>query len=809
VAPTIADGVYDYNGKLTVNQTAEAISVLESWGMKNHLTGIPVADDGGLVVKSDRVTFPTTTYVANFGFGAGRGTVSSPLTAAQEPVTGWQSYFHAWTSDNGGTANDMDDDGSASSDLRAMFAATYYNQRLTSDKESYEWYPLLASAEPIPLTSKGGTEDSTLAASKFYRFKVNFGGNYKYSTLSSTYSSYNGQAIALDDYLTPVKAMLQNGWYRKADMAKQFAGVTSYLADYGANPATADWSQVGFQTNADKGSVDVEFVNAKSAFNAKYAISDTLYSPFPAAWLASVGAANAFKIGTSTTNFYNNVDNLISTGIYAPEYWESGKAIVFKKNPTFIEASSYHYDGYKEEIIASTDSTPADTAAFAKWQAGSLDYTGVPSDNISQYVNDSHTLHTLGSVVENIQIDSCTADEWQKYYGPNGTVYPHKADYKDYTVKPILSNDTFLDGLYFAMNRQDFANSQGSNPAQAYLSDAYIVDNATGLAYRKTAAGKSVIADRSPATFGYNQELAIQLFKKAATDEIAAGHYKLGDSITLTIEWRTAGEMKLISSYFKSYIETAWNKAATGLGLTINNVNPSTDYRVAYYDMLQGQCDAMFGAIQGSALDPLNFMDTLCTDGRDLTLSRGADTSIPDSSIVFDGKYWSYDALYSSTQGATIVQQGKEAPALSASTVAPSYNPTDKTLTLKYNYVVSDQLTDFEIAQVYVDMTDATGGSVYDFEGYYDTTGGSIDLGTNGTYSDGTPDVNGAVMALDGKGVMTITLDLSNYVGDSRFDPTGKTIWFQLKWTAVLSGTALSGKVSYSSYAAPAFFGRA
>jgi hypothetical protein len=814
VPATVADGVFNYSGKLSNDQTAQAIAALEDWGMRNHVSGIPVSDDGGLIVKADRVTFPTNTYVANFGFGAGRGTITSSMDTTHEPVTDWKDYFHSWSGSDGGTANDMDDTGSWSSDLRSFITASYYNQRLTADKENYEWYPLLASEEPIPLKAKGGEADKTLTSSKYYRFKVHTGGDYKYSTLSKTYSKYNGQEIALDDYVEPVRAMLQNGWYRKADMAKQFAGVSTYLTAYGNNPATADWAQVGFQANATENSIDVEFVSAKTAFNAKYAISDSLYSPFPKAWLDEVGAKNAFKMGSNTSDFYANMDNMISTGVYNGEYWESGKTIVFKKNPLYIEANDYHYAGYKYEI---NNSDTATNDQFARWQDGYLDEDGVPSANVAEYATDPHTLHTLGATVENIQVNSCTAEEWQKYYGPNGTVKKHDATYTGYKLKPILSNDDFLDGVYFSINRTAYANAFGTNPAQAYLSNAYVVDNTTGLAYRNTDAGKNVIAGRSPSTYGYNEETAIQLFKKAAKAEIAAGNYKKGDTITLTIQWRSESEMKLHSPYFKYDIETAWNKSGTGLYLTIDNVTPSsTDYTVPYYNLMHGEADMMYGAIEGSVLDPLIFMDTLITDGRDLTLSRGADSSLVDPTIIFDNHYWSYDALWSATQGPTIVDKGAEGKAISKSDAEPTYNATTKTLTLNLSYIVSDKLTDFAVKNFYVDMTDGkTGGKVYDYEGYYDETGGKIDLGTNGTYDDGEADTNGVVLTPDGNGKMVLTLDLTNYVGNSRFntasstgDETGdpKTIWFDFVYTAKADGQEVQGEISYASVAAKTFF---
>ena len=131
--------------------------------------------------------------------------------------------------------------------------------------------------------------------------------------------------------------------------------------------------------------------------------------------------------------------------------------------------------------------------------------------------------------------------------------------------------------------------------------------------------------------------------------------------------------------------------------------------------------------------------------------------------------------------------------------------------------MVSDSLKDFAIKELYIDMTDGlTGGAVYDYEGYYSPTGGKIDLGTNGTYDDKTADANAPEISVDGAGKMTVTLDLSNYIADSRFNTVSSTgdetkdpkqIWFKLTYTAMAAGSKVGGVIGYSNdYGAASFF---
>ena len=61
-----ASGGYNYAslaGDAAISKRTEILGQLEKYAMENHLTGIPLFENGGYVKYSSRVTLPTNTYV--------------------------------------------------------------------------------------------------------------------------------------------------------------------------------------------------------------------------------------------------------------------------------------------------------------------------------------------------------------------------------------------------------------------------------------------------------------------------------------------------------------------------------------------------------------------------------------------------------------------------------------------------------------------------------------------------------------------------------------------------------------------------
>lgn len=650
----LANGLFNYTAA-DYDEKAEILGQLEKWAQDEFLAGIPMYDSGGNVLYNGRLTIPSDVFIPNYGFGVGEGTINYPMTAAQEPVAAYRSYYHAWTQNEPTSINYMDAQDAVTSDFYALISSSYYGTRFTADKSAYEWFPSLATGFPVALNLNSSTGMATR-----WRVPVRTDAAMVYSTLSTVpaIAAFNGRRVALADYLTPFKLMLDNQWFRATDLGSAtsgFKGVSAYSRNIAAG-RPADWSTVGIQLNAAENAIEFEFNVPKTAFYAMYNLSTTLFSPIPESFISTIGGpANFGK---------KNINSTLSLGVYTMEEWQETKQVVFKKNASYYQASRYNYAGYMYTIIAA-----GANVAFDEFLSGKLDAVGVPAARIKEFKSDPRRRVTFGDTVFKLQTNATTQERWEELFGENGSIL-QTAPENYWDVKPVMSNKNFLNGLYFAIDRINLADQLGRNPAQAFLSDSYMIDPENGVSYRSSDAGKASIADRLPETKGYSEELAKALFVQAMNEEVAAGHYVRGTTasptvITLKIHWQTAVSATTDGAIIKSFFEDAFNEAVEGFQLVIDNFATANWYDVYYNSMMTGQFDFAMGAISGSPLDPLNFMEVLTSDNRTgFTLSWGADTAVPSQGIRYDGKAWSYNALFAAANGGTVAEDGASATLL-------------------------------------------------------------------------------------------------------------------------------------------------
>jgi len=411
-----------------------------------------------------------------------------------------------------------------------------------------------------------------------------------------------------------------------------------------------------------------------------------MYAPLP---MDFITALDTYKTGTQTgaslygifndkgagASTLDGVDSVLSIGTYMPELIEDGTQLVFKKNDTSCVASEYHFAGYKEWIW--TAAAQSSVYAYNQYKAGLLDAVGVPSSKISAEANNPEKRKTKGDTVWKLQVNGCNQDRWNELFGDNGEI-SRQGD-NAYAVKPVMSNKNFLNGVYASIDRESLSNILGRTPAMGYLSDAYDYDPELGLAYRNSDEGKAVLADRDPATFGFNKTKAEALFDVAIQQEQAKGNYLGGtaaEPVTITLDawYQDQGGIDQEGGIEAGYIEEAFNAACQtkyGVKLDIVDYAPTVWSDVYYKHMMIGKFDFGFGSISGNTLDPLSFLDTVCSDNRStFTLSWGADTSVCEydeetniGSIMYDDKAWSFDALLEAGTAGTIVANGESTPA--------------------------------------------------------------------------------------------------------------------------------------------------
>ncbi len=708
-----ASGVFDYT-TASYRDRLEILGKLESYALKNHLAGIPLYDDSSSEQFSQRVynNLPTHTYITNFGFGTGmadfkgsRMMYNGEINEAKEE---WKDYFHSYTSIDSGTFNYWNSTGADVADRNSMITSGYFEVDMNDAKTDYKWVAGLSKTdEPIMLDKNGNVvENSEGKSSKYWRVTLKTGKDgikYAVPTTSKLYQKYNEKGVELEDYLTPFKVMLDNRFVRASELGQDssgFEGVMEYM--YGSK----DWSKVGIQVNEAAGSLDFEFITPKTMNYARTSLSSGLYSPVPSSFITDIGGAENYgKRVSNPADPSKTLDNVISCGPYVPTWWEDNQIMAFKKNDLYYNSSKYHFAGLTERVYSGSN---ADKDAYNAFLANELDEVTIPTGELVNHGSDETVLKTKGSTVIKLNINSCTKEEWEYYFGENGKVFKHTAD-KYWAVKPIMSNDDFLTGCYFAINREQLAKTAGRTAALGYLSNAYTQDPDAKEFWRDTEQGKAVLAPYIESAggneYGFSSATAQSLFKRCIEDMLASGKMKRDQKIKLTGIYRYQDTIDNIGKWVKKYIEDDFNAVAKeyGIELTIELKIGGTQYTDTYTLMDHGEFDFAEGAISGNVLNPLEFMSTCATDdlAQGFCLNWGDITANlnEEDPIVYDDKAWSYDALWSAANASTVVNEGLVTP------IAGDVQITE-----------SDDGETVDLTAVYPDMTDDNGEDVFSFK---------------------------------------------------------------------------------------------
>ncbi len=275
-----------------------------------------------------------------------------------------------------------------------------------------------------------------------------------------------------------------------------------------------------------------------------------------------------------------------------------------------------------------------------------------------------------------LNVNAVDAETWETLFGKSGTILPtSKSDY--WTVKPWMGNRHFLRALSYAFDRTALADTlEGCAPSVDYFSSYYLSDPEKGVSYNDTKAHKQAVAAllRGTDGYGYSLELARDYFRMALTELEAEGAITPGTKekpaeLNIEIAWQSPDEEKKYHDKIKTFFETAFNDESVSGGVYKLKLEFwCGDYwnDVYYYKMMAGQFDLAFGALNEGYNDPIGFISVLSSDpilSGGYTLSWSVDTNDPAARpLVYDGKAWSYDALYSALSTYALVEKGRNAP---------------------------------------------------------------------------------------------------------------------------------------------------
>lgn len=719
-------------------QKEEILGALEKYAIDSHLTGITLFDNASEVKYSPRVKFAFTDpkYISGYGFGLlYDGEIDKARAIKGIPASDpYADYYHTAFSQNPMKINQYTATGSEVSDLASYITSTYWATRRSSKpaeaNSKYEWYPCLATDEIyLPTVGEGGAisgyaKDKSPNGAPVPMEETNSMGLYKkwrvyvkaaneedgrndskapirfhntYCTNTARKAHFDNMAVTIDDYEFAYMLLLtgKNNLIRGTEMANDTShgikGAQRFFNDTKDAKITDDeveakWNEyknsnkLGIHTGFDKNGayIDIELINAIDAFTAMYTLSSSLVSPLPKEFFIGNHAIketmelSAKNYGTfaGTTNDNEIINNTIACGPYQLEEWLGNEQVIkFKRNDDWFEHSrdgKYKIAGLYQKKVDTTSDSEKIWKEFN--ESESLDVAGIPVSMVGKVEG---TLQTEGDSTFKLNINACDQARWNQL---KNDVFPEGT--KQYTVKPWMSNSHFLDGLFFAINRKEFAEKRGVQPSLNYFSDAYLIDPKNGLSYNGTDAHKKAInyyhtISSTGDNYGFDYARAVDNFRIAVNELSASNDIKLKTKedpteINIHIRWMYQTDINEYGEDICSYIEKAFNDPAVCGGKVKLKINQEavTNWEDVYNEyMMKGNFDLAFGAISGNTYDPLNFLEVLKSDNSSsFTLNWGADTGSASGKnpIVYKGSKWSFDSLWETADHGGIVSNGEK-----------------------------------------------------------------------------------------------------------------------------------------------------
>ena len=543
---------------------------------------------------------------------------------------------------------------------------------MNNQKNGYNWVNCLAESStqrPIPLDL-----DEKTGAAKVYKFPVKVGADMKYATLSedSNIKAFNGREVKLQDYITPYQIYYTQSYglarsSENLDGAGSIEGSEAYFnaSKQGFNEEA--WNDIGIKAKVDEDGKSYLYFTLNepcTPFYAMYYLSSGMFAPVPAEFISLLGGGD-FAKGVATWGKFSSdaklspVDTFLSTGPYVVERWDKDSMIVLKKNELFNSGSRFLIPGIHIKImpLAKNDAE----YPFKKFLNGELDYAIIPPSKVKDYYQDNRITVTSNSSTYKLNMNTCSNEQWEKQFGINGAIYQTPKE-RYWNIKPAMSNNNFLTGLSYALDRKSLAKNLGKTPTGNYIGDTWMFDPKNGVSYNSTPEHTAAVASLRNGTdaYGYSYEKAKEFFIEASNELIAQGAYQIGDTIKIEIAWQTTDQIKNIFNLIKKDFEKAFNVPENPLNLECESWVGDVWSDVYYKKLMVGQFDLGFGSISGGTYHALGFFDYLISDNRSgFTLNWGPDTNAVDGTIAYDHKIWSYDALLSAVENVTYVSHGQ------------------------------------------------------------------------------------------------------------------------------------------------------
>ncbi len=631
----------------------ELFAAMESYLLETMYGGIPVFSNSGYVMYSDRVDLPVDEWIPVMGWAATLGTLtaddSTVEMAGEVPGNPGEFTFRMRLGQNPATLHQWIYRDATSADVIGFFLDNMYYFTIDAEGESWELLPSMASDFPQPQDPT--TLPSGAVISDVWEVPLREGLKWFFhdDTLTNYPALADQDDIVAQDFIDTYKLAIDQGWFRALAGGGDFMTAPQEILNARAyRDGDAAWADVGLKA-LDDTTLEFTFVQPIDEWTVSYWLSSWVMTPIHIGLFDLLADDDlAYGVSPETTAYH---------GPFYLEYYEADSTIDLIENPEFHSPDRYNITGIQYQIIASAE------VAFQAFLNGDFDSIGVPAAEVRNHVEDA--FFVPGATTFRIMINMLQTQYRQDQMFPDS----------NYTPEPILGHPDFRKAMYFAIDREQLADSIVATPQQFLYTQQYLVDPAnTDLAFRDSPQGlpEVVGADLGWDTHGYAPDAATLYWESAISDMVERGYYNYGDVIEMDLLiFSGSVAQATFGGLIKLFFESTFVYNVEGEDPIRVVIRPEAkDFPGIYFDwMMTGRFDLSIGGISGSTLNAASFMDVFADDNRGgFTLNWGIDTSTPNILVEvynpvteqMEEQLWSFNAIQLGMVGTVTVEDGWE-----------------------------------------------------------------------------------------------------------------------------------------------------
>lgn len=378
-------------------------------------------------------------------------------------------------------------------EISTLINAGLYRYLPGEDRNSAYLGADLADGEPIKMDDRG----------QVWQIKINPDAKWANGDPINADTFIYSWKMALDPILLNPPAISLALSYIEIENAEKYY-------TQAADGITVDWEEVGIK-KVDDYTVEIKATQAYTEqdvmrhFSARVtkAVNEKMYEEY-------------MNDSRTATLYGTDKDKIVSAGPFILDEWIKGSERVFSKNAGYLHADEIKLDGVNVRIVKDAGTQ------LQMFENGELDEISLSPEGYLKYEEDPRIVVYPSRVIRHVEINRGNPDY------------------------PILGNLNFRKALYYAMDRKTMAELGKQKPAPYYVSTNGVA-YADGTKFRDLPGANDYV----PENYGYNPELAVELFNKALEEvgiskvSMTLNYYDSREDVKMMAEYQQKSLMEL------------------------------------------------------------------------------------------------------------------------------------------------------------------------------------------------------------------------------------------------------------------------